>query len=94
VTSSKIKFSKNVRVFTEKGVAMLSSVLRSKRSIQVNIQIMRTFSNLHRMLETHKDLKRKIEEMELIDLLSALYNMQPTTNHKRCEVTNHPSIRL
>ena len=39
VTSSKIKYSKNVRAFTEQGVAMLSSVLRSKRAIQVNIQI-------------------------------------------------------
>jgi hypothetical protein len=50
--------------FTEQGVAMLSSVLNSKRAIQVNIQIMRTFSQLRRMLETHKDLKRKIEAME------------------------------
>jgi len=50
--------------FTEQGVAMLSSVLRSKRAIQVNIQIMRAFTQLRRMLSTHKDLKRKIEEME------------------------------
>ena len=50
--------------FTEQGVAMLSSVLNSDRAFQVNIQIMRIFSQLGRMLETHKDLKRKIEEME------------------------------
>jgi len=43
---------------------MLSSVLRSKRAIQVNIQIMRAFTLLHSMLATHKDLKRKIEIME------------------------------
>jgi hypothetical protein len=63
VISSKIKFSKSVRAFTEQGVAMLSSVLRSKRAIQVNIQIMRTFTQLRNMLVGHGDLKRKIEAM-------------------------------
>jgi len=52
------------RVFTENGVAMLSSVLNSRRAIHVNIQIMRTFTRLREMLMTHKDLKQKIEEME------------------------------
>jgi hypothetical protein len=64
VTSSEIKFSKRVRCFTEQGVAMLSSVLRSKRAVQVNIQIMRAFTQLRKMLSTHEDLKRKIESME------------------------------
>ncbi len=50
--------------FTENGVAMLSSVLNSERAIQVNIQIMRTFTRLREMLLKHKDLQRKIEEME------------------------------
>lgn len=50
--------------FTENGVAMLSSVLNSKRAIQVNIQIMRTFTKIREMLATHKELKQKIEEME------------------------------
>jgi len=50
--------------FTEQGVAMLSSVLHSKRAIQVNIQIMRAFTQLRQMLATHEDLKRKIEDME------------------------------
>jgi phage regulator Rha-like protein len=50
--------------FTEQGVAMLSSILRSKRAVQVNIQIMRAFNQLRKMLVTHKDLKRKIEVME------------------------------
>ena len=50
--------------FTEQGVAMLSSVLNSKRAIQVNIQIMRAFTQLRQMLSTHKDLKKKIEAME------------------------------
>ena len=52
------------RAFTEQGVAMLSSVLHSKRAVQVNIQIMRTFTKLRALLSTHKDLQRKIEEME------------------------------
>jgi len=50
--------------FTEQGVAMLSSVLNSERAILVNIQIMRAFTKLRQMLLTHKDLKRKIEDME------------------------------
>ena len=50
--------------FTEQGVAMLSSVLNSKRAIQVNIQIMRAFTMLRSMLATHDDLRRKIEDME------------------------------
>jgi len=50
------------RVFTQEGVAMLSSVLRSHRAVQVNIAIMRTFVRLREMLATHKDLARKIEE--------------------------------
>jgi len=51
-------------VFTEQGVAMLSSVLNSKRAIQVNIQIMRVFTKLSELLASHKDLARKIEELE------------------------------
>jgi phage regulator Rha-like protein len=50
--------------FTENGVAMLSSVLNSKRAIQVNIQIMRTFTKIREMLATHKELRLKIEKME------------------------------
>ncbi|MHB1661424.1 MAG: ORF6N domain-containing protein [bacterium] len=50
--------------FTENGVAMLSSILNSERAIQVNIQIMRTFTKIREMLASHKDLREKIEEME------------------------------
>ena len=50
--------------FTEQGVAMLSSVLRSKRAIQVNIQIMKTFTKIREMLDNHRFLRRKIEAME------------------------------
>ena len=64
VTSSWGGIRKLPYVFTEQGVAMLSSVLNSQRAIQVNIQIMRAFTKLREMLLTHKDLKRKIEAME------------------------------
>ena len=50
--------------FTEQGVAMLSSVLNSERAIMVNIQIMRAFTKLRRMILTNQDLRRKIEGME------------------------------
>ncbi len=51
-------------VFTEQGVAMLSSVLKSERAIWVNIQIMRTFTKLRDMLSTNKELREKIEKLE------------------------------
>ena len=50
--------------FTEQGVAMLSSVLRSKRAVEVNIAIMRTFVKLREILATNTALRRKIEAME------------------------------
>ncbi len=50
--------------FTQEGVAMLSSVLRSERAVQVNIAIMRAFVRLREMLATNKDLARKLQEME------------------------------
>ena len=52
------------KVFTEQGVAMLSSVLRSERAVQVNIAIMRAFVRLREMLSTHKELASKLEELE------------------------------
>ncbi len=50
--------------FTEQGVAMLSSVLRSARAVQVNVEIMRTFVRLRRMLESNAELARKLEALE------------------------------
>lgn len=50
--------------FTEQGVAMLSSVLDSDRAILVNVEIIRTFVRLREILGTHKDLARKLEELE------------------------------
>ena len=51
-------------VFTEQGVAMLSSVLNSERAVQVNIAIMRTFVKLRKILSTHKGLVHKLNELE------------------------------
>jgi len=51
-------------VFTEQGVAMLSTVLNSNRAIQVNIAIMRAFVKLREMLSQHKELARKLTELE------------------------------
>jgi hypothetical protein len=50
--------------FTEHGVAMLSSVLRSERAAQVNIQIVGTFVRLRRLLATHEELARKLDALE------------------------------
>jgi hypothetical protein len=50
--------------FTENGVAMLSSVLRSKRAIAVNIEIMRTFTRLRALLASHKELSRRLDDLE------------------------------
>jgi hypothetical protein len=52
------------RAFTEQGVAMLSSVLRSPRAVRVNIEIMRAFVRLRQMLATHVDLARRLDELE------------------------------
>jgi len=50
--------------FTDQGVAMLSSVLRSPRAVEVNIAIMRTFVQLRRLMDSNRDLARKIEALE------------------------------
>lgn len=50
--------------FTEQGAAMLSSVLNSKRAIEVNIQIIRTFAKLRELLSTNESLQRKITQTE------------------------------
>lgn len=63
-----LESGKNIKyapyVFTELGVALLSSVLKSPRAIAVNIQIMRTFAKLREILLHHEDLRLKLEDME------------------------------
>ncbi len=51
-------------VFTEQGIAMLSSVLKSDKAVNVNIQIIRIFTKLREMIDTYKELREKVEEME------------------------------
>jgi ORF6N domain len=51
-------------VFTEQGVAMLSSVLRSERAAQVNVEVMRTFVRLRRLISQQADLARKLDDLE------------------------------
>lgn len=71
------------RVFMEQGVSMLSSVLKSKRARLVNIQIMRAFVKLRELLNTHRELARKLEDLEkkydaqfksVFDAIKALMN--------------------
>lgn len=51
-------------VFTEQGVAMLSSVLNSERAVRVNIEIMRAFVKMRELMTTHKDLARRLDNLE------------------------------
>ena len=64
VTSSGLKYSKRVRAFTEQGVAMLSSVLKSPRAIEVNIAIMRAFVQLRNSFASKKEIEKKLKELE------------------------------
>lgn len=50
--------------FTEQGIAMLSSVLNSQKAIQINIQIIRIFTKLREMIDSYKELREKVEELE------------------------------
>ncbi len=62
--AAKMGLRRRPYAFTEQGVAMLSSVLRSERAVMVNVAIMRTFVRLRQLLVTHKDLARKLAALE------------------------------
>lgn len=64
VTTSRRKLGAVPYAFTEQGVAMLSTVLRSQRAVEVNIAIMRTFVQLRRLMDSNRDLRLRIEAME------------------------------
>ncbi|HCU23505.1 MAG TPA: DNA-binding protein [Deltaproteobacteria bacterium] len=66
IVTSKVRGGRRYvpRAFTEQGVAMLSSVLRSSRAVQVNIEIMRTFVRLREMIRSNEDLVRKLDALE------------------------------
>jgi hypothetical protein len=86
--------------FTEQGVAMLSSVLRSARAVQVNIAIMRTFVHLRALLATHEDLRRKIEQMEkrydakFSAVFATLRQMLEVPIPRKKEIGFHASLRM
>ncbi len=64
VTSSWGGLRKPPSAFTEQGVAMLSGLLNSDRAIEVNIQIMRTFTNLRQMISVNEELKKEVDEIK------------------------------
>jgi len=66
--SDRMGLRKPPYVFTEQGVAMLSSVLNSDRAILVNIQIMRVFTKMRALLESHKEILKKLESLEIKDI--------------------------
>jgi len=79
-------------VFTEQGVAMLSSVLRSRRAVNVNIEIMRAFVRLRRMLASHTDLANKLAVLErkydrqfkaVFDAIREIMSPQPPPKTRR-----------
>ncbi len=63
VISSEVKYAQRVRAFTEQGIAMLSSVLRSPRATAVNIEIMRTFVRMWRLEIVHSELAKQLEAL-------------------------------
>ena len=78
--------------FTEQGVAMLSSVLRSKRAVQVNVEMMRTFVRLRRILAENADMARRLDELEkkydvqfrvVFDAIRKLMQPSETTKKRR-----------
>jgi hypothetical protein len=81
-------------VFTEQGIAMLSSVLNSERAVLVNIAIMRAFVKLREIMSTHKDLAHKIDALErkyakhdqqiqiVFDAIKKLVEPQPSTKRR------------
>ena len=65
VISPGLKHAPNVFAFTEQGVAMLSSVLKSDRAVHVNIAIMRAFVQLRELAASNRALARKLDELEM-----------------------------
>jgi hypothetical protein len=82
--------------FTEQGVAMLSSVLRSKRGVEVNIAIMRTFVQLRRLMDTNCDLARKIEALEkkydeqFTEVFAAIKELVTPPDEPKRQIGFHP----
>ncbi len=66
--TEKMGLRKPPLVFTEQGVAMLSSILNSERAIMVNIAIIRVFTKMRELVETHKEIVQKLEQLEKKDI--------------------------
>lgn len=95
VTSSWGGLRKPPMAFTEQGVAMLSSVLRSPEAIAVNIQIMRSFVKLRSLLAEHEDLKRQLATLErkydghfkaVFDAINELMTLPKSTDYQSSKV--------
>jgi len=88
-----IKFSPSRPfAFTEQGVAMLSSILNSERAISVNIQIIRVFTRMRAMIESHKDILRKLEilekkDIELDEKVTLIFEYLKELDHSKQEDT-------
>jgi hypothetical protein len=104
ICSSTVKHAKNAYAFTEQGVAMLSSVLHSKRAVQVNIEIMRVFVRLREMMATHKELAFKLIELEerleghdeqIQNIFEAIRHLMtpPERERKKIGLVNEPAAR-
>jgi hypothetical protein len=87
--------------FTEQGVAMLSSVLRSPQAVAVNVQIMRAFVRLREILGSHAELARRLDELErrfrdhdeqFALVFDALRHLMQTPQTKRPELGYHTLI--
>ncbi len=76
--SDKMGLRKRPNLFTEQGVAMLSSVLNSETAIHVNIQIIRIFTRIKEFLSTHKDVLLKLEVLEK----NLLHQNEKTNKHE------------
>jgi hypothetical protein len=89
VTSNSIKMGlrKSPYVFTELGIAMLSSVLNSDKAIKINIQIMRTFVQLREFLATNEEIKKKLQEHDY--MISYLVESVDELLHPVVEETKH-----
>lgn len=87
-------------VFTEQGVAMLSSVLNSEQAIQVNIQIIRVFTKMRQLLNTHQEILKKLEQIEKKDieqddnimLIFEYLKQLEQIKHEELELRNRPKI--
>jgi len=96
--AAKMALRRRPYAFTENGVAMLSSVLRSKRAIAVNIEIMRAFTRLRQLLASHAELSRRLDELEkkydkqFASVFEAIRQLMTPPNEEQREMGYHTLI--